>query len=36
MQEHREAAQKVADHRKPKDDARMAYVQTILQSVQVI
>ncbi|XP_036928931.1 uncharacterized protein si:ch73-100l22.3 [Acanthopagrus latus] len=35
MQQHREAAQKVADHRKPKDDARMAYVQTILQSVQL-
>ncbi|XP_030251787.1 uncharacterized protein cp110 isoform X2 [Sparus aurata] len=35
MQRHREAAQKVAIHRKQKDDARMAYVQTILQSVQL-
>ncbi|XP_073328495.1 uncharacterized protein cp110 [Pagrus major] len=35
MQRHREAAQKAAVHRKLKDDARMAYVQTILQSVQL-
>ncbi|XP_010743293.3 uncharacterized protein cp110 [Larimichthys crocea] len=35
MQRHREAAQKAADHRKLKDDARMAYVQTILHSVQL-
>lgn len=36
MQQHRDAAQRAAVHRKLKDDAKMAYVQTILQSVQVI
>ncbi|XP_044047307.1 uncharacterized protein si:ch73-100l22.3 [Siniperca chuatsi] len=40
MQRHRDAAQKAAAqkaavHRKLKDDARMAYVQTILHSVQL-
>ncbi|KAM3624302.1 uncharacterized protein V6R79_021802 [Siganus canaliculatus] len=35
MQQHRDAAQKVATDRKPRDDARMTYVQTILQSVQL-
>lgn len=36
MQRHRDAAQTAAVHRKLKDDPRMAYVQTILHSVQVI
>ncbi len=36
MQRHRDAARKAAVHRKVKDDPRMAYVQTILHSVQVI
>lgn len=35
MQRHRDAAQKAAVHRKFKDDQRMAYVQTILHSVQL-
>ncbi|KAK5866329.1 hypothetical protein PBY51_020529 [Eleginops maclovinus] len=35
MQRHRDAAQKAAVHRKMKDDLRMAYVQTILHSVQL-
>ncbi|XP_038570057.1 uncharacterized protein si:ch73-100l22.3 [Micropterus salmoides] len=35
MQRHREAAQKAAVYRKMKVDARMAYVQTILHSVQL-
>lgn len=35
MQQHRDAAQKSAGHRKLRDDPRMAFVQTILQSVQV-
>lgn len=36
MQRHRDAAQKAEVCRKIKDDSRMAYVQTILHSVQVI
>ncbi|XP_028459627.1 uncharacterized protein cp110 isoform X4 [Perca flavescens] len=35
MQRHRDAAQKAAVHRKLKEDSRMAYVQTILHSVQL-
>ncbi|XP_040893121.1 uncharacterized protein si:ch73-100l22.3 isoform X2 [Toxotes jaculatrix] len=35
MQRHRDAAQKASGHRKLKDDPRMAYVQTILHSVQL-
>ncbi|XP_070782594.1 centriolar coiled-coil protein of 110 kDa [Enoplosus armatus] len=35
MQRHRDAAQKAAVHRKLKDEGRMAYVQTILHSVQL-
>lgn len=35
MQRHRDEAQKAAIHRKLKDDPRMAYVQTILHSVQL-
>ncbi|XP_022063589.2 uncharacterized protein si:ch73-100l22.3 isoform X1 [Acanthochromis polyacanthus] len=35
MQRHRDEAQKAAVHRKLKDDPRMAYVQTILHSVQL-
>ncbi|XP_033956265.1 centriolar coiled-coil protein of 110 kDa isoform X1 [Pseudochaenichthys georgianus] len=35
MQRHRDAAQKATVHRKMKDDLRMAYVQTILHSVQL-
>lgn len=35
MQRHRDAAQKSAGHIKLKDNPRMAFVQTILQSVQV-
>ncbi|XP_071359503.1 uncharacterized protein cp110 [Trachinotus anak] len=35
MQRHRDAAQKAARHRKLKDDPRMAFVQTILHSVQL-
>ncbi|XP_074485044.1 uncharacterized protein cp110 isoform X2 [Sebastes fasciatus] len=35
MQRHRDAAQKAAVHRKLKDDSRMAFVQTILHSVQL-
>ncbi|XP_062244485.1 uncharacterized protein cp110 [Platichthys flesus] len=35
MQRHREAAQKASAHRKLKADPRMAYVQTILHSVQL-
>ncbi|XP_070684648.1 uncharacterized protein cp110 [Pempheris klunzingeri] len=35
MQRHRDAALKADVHRKLKDDARMAYVQTILHSVQL-
>ncbi|KAL7404256.1 hypothetical protein ABVT39_012035 [Epinephelus coioides] len=35
MQRYRDAAQEAAVHRKLKDDSRMAYVQTILQSVQL-
>ncbi|KAI3352877.1 hypothetical protein L3Q82_019454 [Scortum barcoo] len=35
MQRHRDAAQKAAVHRKLKEDPRMAYVKTILHSVQL-
>ncbi|XP_055363970.1 uncharacterized protein si:ch73-100l22.3 isoform X2 [Betta splendens] len=35
MQRHRDAAQKAADHRMLKNETRMAYVQTILHSVQI-
>ncbi|XP_041789315.1 uncharacterized protein si:ch73-100l22.3 isoform X2 [Chelmon rostratus] len=35
MQRHRDAAQKAAVHRKLKGDPRMAFVQTILHSVQL-
>ncbi|XP_026214780.1 uncharacterized protein si:ch73-100l22.3 isoform X2 [Anabas testudineus] len=35
MQHHRDAAQKAAGHRRLKDDPRMAYVQTMLHSVQL-
>ncbi|XP_075946624.1 uncharacterized protein cp110 [Anarhichas minor] len=35
MQQHREAAQRAAVHTTLKDDSRMAYVQTILHSVQL-
>ncbi|XP_035515811.1 uncharacterized protein si:ch73-100l22.3 [Morone saxatilis] len=35
MQRHRDAAQEAAVHTKLQDDARMAYVQTILHSVQL-
>ncbi|XP_008278502.1 uncharacterized protein cp110 [Stegastes partitus] len=35
MQQHRDEAQKAAVQRKLKDDPRMAYVQTILHSVQL-
>ncbi|KAF3844034.1 hypothetical protein F7725_016082 [Dissostichus mawsoni] len=35
MHRHRDAAQKATVHRKMKDDLRMAYVQTILHSVQL-
>ncbi|XP_041838774.1 uncharacterized protein si:ch73-100l22.3 isoform X2 [Melanotaenia boesemani] len=35
MQRHRDEAQKAAIHKKFTDDPRMAYVQTILQSIQL-
>ncbi|XP_029363204.1 uncharacterized protein cp110 isoform X2 [Echeneis naucrates] len=35
MRQHREAAQKAADHRKLKEDPRFTFVQTILNSVQL-
>ncbi|KAK9539772.1 hypothetical protein VZT92_002272 [Zoarces viviparus] len=35
MQQHREAAQRAAVHTTRKDDSRMAYVQTILHSVEL-
>ncbi|XP_054461203.1 uncharacterized protein si:ch73-100l22.3 isoform X2 [Anoplopoma fimbria] len=35
MRRHRDAAQRAAVHRKIKDESRMAYVQTILHSVQL-
>ncbi|XP_022611506.1 uncharacterized protein LOC111229452 [Seriola dumerili] len=35
MQQHRDAAQKAAGHIKLKDESRMAFVQTILHSVQL-
>lgn len=36
MRRHRDAAQRASVRRKLKDNAKMAYVQTILQSVQVM
>lgn len=36
MQQHRDAAQKAAAHRKLKFDTKMARVQNILESIQVI
>lgn len=36
MQQHRDAAQKAAGHRRLKDDCRLTYVQNMLQSVPVI